>query len=184
MASFSAVSVAFVTVVLSLVLYLHRWNKKYIFTPICCGTFRLFVSPLVALWPLLNLWLTLWRHCILRKPSQWPHQSQHQQPGSRFTLFSPAAVALFSFCRLLFINMTASAPTVIRERLPNLTNYCPLSLSHSFVHPLTSHKSFHIVYTRGFSILTFPLRQGMLQKAPSCVAVTHLFHIYTTLLQI
>lgn len=57
------------------------------FTDICCGTFRLCVSPLVALWPLPNLWLTLWRHCILWKPSQWPHPSQHQQPGSRFTLF-------------------------------------------------------------------------------------------------
>ena len=35
--------------------------SKNNFTIICCDTLRLCVSPLAALWPLPNLWLTLWR---------------------------------------------------------------------------------------------------------------------------
>lgn len=36
--------------------------SENIFTDICCGTFRLCVSPLVALWPIPNPCLTLWGH--------------------------------------------------------------------------------------------------------------------------
>lgn len=107
---------------------------------ICCGTFGLCVSPLVALWPLPNLCLTLWRHSAF-----WGsplsdlinHNTSSQAAGSpsfsgRCCIVFSLSLSLHRYAALILLFRSSSFSlntpskltlSLISVRLPNLTNY-------------------------------------------------------------
>lgn len=137
------------------------------FIELCYGIFRLCVSPLVALWPLPNPWVTLWRHSTF-----WGspfsdlinHNTSTQAAGS--PSFSGCCIvfflspSLYRYAALIlslrsssFSLITCSKLTLILISvwLSNLTNYSVptflLPPTDTCLTPHLSHKT--VIWWRG-----------------------------------
>lgn len=104
-----------------------------------CSTLILCVSPLVALWPLPNLWLTLWRHS--RFGEALSVTSSITTPAARLQVLplSLAAAALSSFRLLLYVDVTLSS---------SCSTFLPI---------LSSHPQTSLWLWLGFNCQTFKL---------------------------